>query len=125
ASCAAAVAHPAVIEAQHGITCCGEAARHQHELAMTADAVLRPAHDDEHTDAAHRCIGAMQDAHQLFAVACEQQRALGHDAAFARKASTVARTTAEFSTISVVVQKGSPGTTLQLTVPPAARVASI
>ena len=57
-----AVTHTAVIETQYRNAGRSEVARKQHKLSMTADAVLRSTHDQQHADIRMRIDGVMQDA---------------------------------------------------------------
>src|SRR6202008_3863646 len=52
---AIAVAHAAIVEAQHGEPGARERSRSEHELSMTARTILRPADDDHDPDALTWC----------------------------------------------------------------------
>src|SRR5690606_29403151 len=118
---ALAVTHAAVIEAQDGKAGGGEFARHQHELAVAAHAVLRSADDEEDADAAAPRLWLMQDAEHAGTPACHLEHAPGsRGAAHAQlpprdacspgpaKASAVAAMMAALTVISVAAQYGSP-----------------
>jgi hypothetical protein len=59
---ARAVTHATVIESKHRIAGRRQAARHQHELAMAANTVLRPTHDNHNPKIPSRRRGLMHDA---------------------------------------------------------------
>ena len=75
---------------------------------MTTDAILRPAHYDQHTSA---CVAAMCNAEQLLSGAFEDQcvlRPLAHAAA--PSVATASATSVGLRTISTDDQNGSPTT---------------
>src|SRR5204863_8766576 len=70
---AAAVAHAPVVETQHRDAGSREMTREHHELAMTADAILRAA-DDDHDGAACAFTRRVQNAVEPFSAASERDR---------------------------------------------------
>ena len=85
---------------------------------MTADPILRPTNDHEHSHVALSSSRSMDNADQRAPLTPEHERlfgALGHEAA----------TNAGFVTISVAIQNGSPVTCTCSTSQPAARTLSI
>ncbi len=116
-----AVPHAGVVESQYTISGATQLARQQHELPVTARAILRAANYDQNTHLVRCRCGLVQDADELLFAASED------DGRFARhdKASAVAATIAGCVTISVVDQNGSPMKVAPLTVRPAARERSM
>ena len=71
---AAAVAHAAQVEAQHGVAHTGQLARQRHKLAMCAGPVLRPTgHHDDHAACGCGCA-QVQTRRQCVAATRQQQR---------------------------------------------------
>jgi hypothetical protein len=75
---AAAVTHAPHVETQGRVACSGDGAREQCELAVAADAVLRPAHDHQQCRVGRRHVGRRQRQHadQAVVAAVEEKGVL-------------------------------------------------
>src|SRR6185295_13746642 len=101
-----AVAHARKIEAQHRGAAGRERARQQHELAVTADAILRSAHYDHHaTRYTAWGLRPVQNTDQALALRLNADRLLGIQAPGLARHSTVASSSGGTTATSGVAQK--------------------
>src|SRR6185436_8612171 len=100
--------------------------RQQHELAVTADAILRSAHYDHHaTRYTAWGLRPVQNTDQALALRLDADRLLGIQAPGLARHSTVASSSGGTTATSGVDQKGSPSRYDSRTWIPRARISAI